>query len=53
MQAGRQVGRQATDRRVRLTIGREGGVVFQGGDDGRGYRNMCKIPGGSKSILGH
>jgi hypothetical protein len=22
-------------------------IVFQGGDDGRGYRNMCKIPRGS------
>jgi hypothetical protein len=22
-------------------------TVFQGGDDGRGYRNMCKIPRGS------
>ena len=28
-------------------------IVFQGGDDGRGYRNMCKIPRGSKPDLGH
>jgi hypothetical protein len=21
-------------------------IVFEGGDDGRGYRNMCKIPRG-------
>jgi hypothetical protein len=26
-------------------------IVFRGGDDGRGYRNMCKIAGGSKPIL--
>ena len=25
-------------------------TVFQGGGDGRGYRNMYKMPGGSKSI---
>jgi hypothetical protein len=25
----------------------KGIIVFQGGDDGRGYRNMCKIPRGS------
>ena len=29
-------------------------IFFQGGDDGRGYRNMCKISGGvglgSKSL---
>jgi hypothetical protein len=24
-------------------------IVFSGGDDGRGYRNMCKIPRGSNS----
>ena len=24
-------------------------IVFQGGDDGRGYRNMYKIPPGSNS----
>ena len=28
-------------------------IVFQGGDDGRGYRNMCKIAGGPKPILDH
>ena len=28
-------------------------IVFQGGDDGRGYRNMCKIAGGSNLNLGH
>jgi hypothetical protein len=28
-------------------------MVFQGGDDGRGYRNMCKIPRGSNSNDGH
>jgi hypothetical protein len=22
-------------------------AVFQGGGDGRGYKNVCKIPGGS------
>jgi hypothetical protein len=27
-------------------------MVFQGGDDGRGYRNMCKIPRGSNSKHG-
>jgi hypothetical protein len=27
-------------------------TVFQGGDDGRGYRNMCKIPRGSNSNQG-
>jgi hypothetical protein len=27
-------------------------IVFQGGDDGRGYRNMCKIPQGSNSNQG-
>ena len=26
---------------------------FQGGDDGRGYRNMCEIARGSKWDLGH
>ena len=25
---------------------------FQGGDDGRGYRNMCKIPRGPMPVLG-
>jgi hypothetical protein len=28
-------------------------MVFQGGDDGRGYRNMCKMPGGSVLDLAH
>jgi hypothetical protein len=28
-------------------------IVFQGGDDERGYRNMYKTPGGSKPHLGH
>jgi hypothetical protein len=28
-------------------------IVFQGGGDGRGYRNMCKIAGGSQPIPGH
>jgi hypothetical protein len=28
-------------------------IVFQGGDDGRGYRNMCKIAGWSKPNLRH
>ena len=30
-------------------------IVFQGGGDGRGYRIMCNIPGGSESTrdLGH
>jgi hypothetical protein len=28
-------------------------MVFQGGDDGLGYRNMCKIAGRSKSNLSH
>ena len=28
-------------------------IVFQGGDDGRGYRNMCEIAGGLKPDLGH
>jgi hypothetical protein len=28
-------------------------IVFPGGDDGRGYRNMYKIAGGSKPDLGH
>jgi hypothetical protein len=27
-------------------------IVFQGGGDGRGYRNMCKIPWGSNSNEG-
>jgi hypothetical protein len=27
-------------------------IVFRGGDDGRGYRKMCKTPGGSKPDLG-
>jgi hypothetical protein len=27
-------------------------MVFQGGDDGRGYRNICKIAGGSVLDLG-
>jgi hypothetical protein len=26
-------------------------IVFQGGDDGRGYRNICKIAGGPEPIL--
>jgi hypothetical protein len=26
-----------------------GAIVFQGGDDEGGYKNVCKIPGGSKS----
>ena len=26
-------------------------IVFQGGDDERGYRNMCKIPRGSNAQL--
>jgi hypothetical protein len=26
-------------------------IVFQGGDDGRGYRNMCRIAGGYKPHL--
>jgi hypothetical protein len=28
-------------------------IVFQGGGDGRGYRNMCKIAGGLKPDIGH
>jgi hypothetical protein len=28
-------------------------MVFQGEDDGRGYRNMCKIAGGSKPNQRH
>ena len=28
-------------------------IVFQGGDDGHGYRNMYKTPGGSGPDLGH
>ena len=28
-------------------------MVFQGGDDGRGYRNICKIAGGPQPILSH
>jgi hypothetical protein len=28
-------------------------IVFQGEDDGRGYRNMYKIPKGPKPNLGH
>jgi hypothetical protein len=28
-------------------------IVFQGGDDGRGYRNMCKIPQGFTLNDGH
>ena len=27
-------------------------IVFPGGGDGRGYRNMCKIPRGSNSNQG-
>jgi hypothetical protein len=28
-------------------------IVFQGGDDGRGYRNMRKIAGGAEPDLSH